>query len=112
MLAILPFESSLFMGLIKSLLLINPGTLCMIAILCVFWFSIKTLSVKLALLGGGIILASLITYIVHRIEKKQSIKKVIARKVINLSDDTITTIGIDSEIQDKKDLSLSRMFKK
>lgn len=104
----LQFETTLTIWL-KSLMLMSPGTFLLLGGLVICWLSLKTLTAKLAFLGGGLLIASVVTYFVNKEDKKQ--KELQKSKKINITDNFI---DVDSENikMEEQELKLSRMFKK
>lgn len=107
------FSNSFLMSYIKGLSLMSPPAFLMVGALFIFWFSIKSLTAKLALVGGGLLIASIMAYKVNRIENKQR-KIELDNKNKNISfSESITDINAqESQFKiEEPELKLSRLFK-
>ena len=105
-----PFDMTFLMTILKGAFFLNPANLLFAAVIFIVFFSLKTMTAKLAFLGGTLALTSIAGYILHKKEKQKAVK--VKNKKIGLSDDFFENEEISEQKQQEQELMLSRIFKK
>lgn len=105
----IPFDPATLMTIAKGLLFLNPMNFFFIGAMIILWFTLKTVTAKLAFLGASLLISSIIAYVVYQNDKKH---KKVEKKQIDLSDDFFSETPEQQAKSEEKELMLSRIFKK
>lgn len=97
--------------LLKGLFLINPASILLTGAVVLLYFSLKTVTAKLAFVGAMLLTTAIITYCAHRNSKKENEKRV-EKKQLDLSEDFIQVNNKVVLKEEEPELMLSRIFKK
>lgn len=100
-------DTTLLLNILKGLFFTNPATVLWLGVLIVFWLSIKSMTLKLALLGSSLILSSLVTYLVHTKQKNKTKEY----KKINISEEFMEYQATVKD-RENQELMLSKLFQK
>lgn len=106
-----PIDSVLISNILQSLLLINPSTLVLTGLFLVTFLSLKTMTAKLACLGIGMLVGSLVSYIMYKIEKKAEKQNKEKQSFLEYVDNSSVTLNNQTN-SEEKELVLSKIFKK
>lgn len=111
--SLLPFslDPTMLASIVKGMFLLNPVNILFVGLFIVLWLSLKTMTAKLAFLGGSLLIASIMGYVMNRKEKQQKINKV-EKKQLDFSDDFMDVSPMSHQKEEEQELLLSKMFKK
>jgi len=106
-----PLDPTIISGILKGIFLLNPANILFVGLFILLWLSLKTMTAKLAFLGGSLVISSIIGYVMYKKEQSQKVKKV-AKKELDFSDDFIEVSPTNQQKEEEQELMLSKMFKK
>lgn len=107
----IPLDPAVIASILKGIFFLNPANILFIGLFILLWLSLKTMTAKLAFLGGSLLIASIMGYVMHRKEKQQKINK-IEKKQLDLSDNFMDVSPMSQQKEEEQELMLSKMFKK